>query len=134
MLMYFNVDNQFIDPKEIVADQGVTIQFTCSSHSQVYWALSLTDFIPLENNVIVLPNNTILIKNVQKINQGKYYCRGKTFKPAQEGVKKKFIDYYARAFLWLRGKMLLYYYLVIVVVVVVVVVVFMGTGFGTEMI
>ncbi len=103
-LCIFLSDNSLIYPHYHVADEKVTVQFACSSQSKVRWTHSLTKVIFFNYNVKQLPNNTIVIQNVQKYNEGDYYCTGKTSNPVQNGLNNQFIDFHAKASLWIRGK------------------------------
>ncbi len=102
-------DNKFIHPHKVVVEKGDTVQFSCSSFTKVAWSLSSTKVIYFPVNVKQLVNNTIVVENVQKINEGDYYCVGRTPYGVQTGMKKELkrkkelTNFVAKASLWIRG-------------------------------
>ncbi len=57
-----------------------------------------------EDNINTLANNTIVVQNVQDLNEGDYYCKG--YQP-HKGVGKELSKFIAKASLWIRGKFIL---------------------------
>ncbi len=112
-------DNKFIHPHTVVVVKGDLVQFSCYSYTKVTWTLSLTKVIHFRDNV-KQHGNIILVKNVQKFNEGDYYCKGST--QVQIGMKKELTNFFAKATLWIRGKMQTIIIFIIAVVVVIIII------------
>ena len=71
-----------IRPPHIIADEGDTVKFECSSLKPVTWKLNDQNFLPdnvQQYSSFQEEKYTLQISNVKRINAGKYECQGELF-------------------------------------------------------
>lgn len=93
-----------IYPQKAVVNIGQSVHFVCYSHSRVYWDLHGYHFkLSTMPNANILDNNTLVINNIHKYNEGYYYCNGETSELTLKGLKRKYQQFNAKGSLWIRG-------------------------------
>ncbi len=97
-----DIDNQRINPKKVVVKSGESASFSCHSHTPVSWTFEGNKLWP--SNVKFF-DHILIITAVYKINEGFYLCQGETNQLALEGLQRTYQRFYAKSFLWLRGKL-----------------------------